>query len=80
MALCANDSVSLERKRRRLNETAPNEYIHEVSQSDISLNENPTENIFINVATVIEGPIGDDDENELQKAWTMEVLMSDRNI
>ena len=44
VALCANDSVSLERKRRQLNETTPNEYVHDVSQSDISLNKNPTEN------------------------------------
>ena len=42
MALYVNDSVSLEKKRRQLNETMPNENVHDVSQSDISLNENPT--------------------------------------
>ena len=64
VALCANDSVSLETKRRQLNETMPNKNIHEISQSDISLNENPTGNTFNNVATVVQGPTGDDDENE----------------
>ena len=78
--MCTNDSVSLERKRRRLNKTTPNEYIHDVSQSEISLNENPTENTFNNVATVVPGPTGGDDENKSQKVWTMEMLMSDSNI
>ena len=48
-------------KRRHLNETTPSEYVHDVSESDISLNENPTENTFNNVATVIQGPTGDED-------------------
>ena len=80
VALCTNYSVSLERKRRRLNDTTPNEYVHGVSQSDLSLNENPTENTFNNVATVVQDPTGDDDENESQKAWTREMLMSDGDI
>ena len=43
MALCTNDSVSLEKKRRQPNENMPNENVYNVSQSDISINENPTE-------------------------------------
>ena len=35
MALCTNDSVSLEKKRRQLNETTQNENIHNISQSDL---------------------------------------------
>ena len=35
VALCTNDSVSLEKKRMQPNETTPNEYVHDVSQSDI---------------------------------------------
>ena len=65
---------------RQLNETTPNEYIHDMSQSDISLNENSTGNTFNNVATVVQGPTDDDVKNELQKAWTMEMLMNDGNI
>ena len=80
VTLCTNDSVSLERKRRQLNETTPNEYVHDVSQSDLSLNENTTENTFNDVATVVQGPTGDDEENKSQKSWMMEMLMSDGDI
>ena len=51
VALCANDSVSLERKKRQLNKTTPNKNVHNVSQSDTLLNENPTGNSFNNVTT-----------------------------
>ena len=34
VALCANDSVSLERKWRQLNKTTPNGNIHDVSLQD----------------------------------------------
>ena len=37
MALCANDSMSLEKKRRQLDKTMPDENINNISQSDISL-------------------------------------------
>ena len=80
MTLCANDSVSLEKKRRTLNETIPDENIHDISQSDISLNENPTRNTFNNEATVVQGPTGDDDELKSQKAWMMEMPMNDGDI
>ena len=80
VALCTNDSVSLEKKRRQLNETMPNENVHDVSQSDVSLNENPTGDTFNNEATVVQGPTGDDDEIELWKAWMMEMLMNDSDI
>ena len=74
VALCANDIVSLEKKRRQLNKTMPNENIHDVSQSDVSLNENPTGTTFNNEATVVQGPTGDDEEIESWKAWMMEML------
>ena len=32
------------------------------------------------MATVVQGPTGDDDENESWKAWTMEMLMNDGDI
>ena len=68
VALCTNDSVSLEKKRRQLNETMPDKNVHNVSQSDVFLNENPTGNTFNNEVTVVQGPTGDDDEIKLQKA------------
>ena len=76
----ANDSLSLERKRSRLNECIPDEEAHGVSQSDISINENCTENSFNNVTMVAQGPTDDNDENELWNAWTMEMLMNDGDI
>ena len=59
-----------------------NENIHDVSQSDISLNENPTptRNTFNNEATIGQGPTGDDDEIKSQKAWMMEMPMNDSDI
>ena len=67
VALCTNDSMSLKKKRRWLNETMPDKNIHDVSQSDISLNENPTRSTFNNEATIVQGPTDDDDEIKSQK-------------
>ena len=80
MALCANDSVSLKKKSMQLNKTMPNKNIHDISQSDISLKENPTGNTLNNEATVVQDPAGDDDKNELQKAWMMEMLTINGDI
>ena len=49
--------------------------VHNVSQSDTLLNENPTGNSFNNLTTMVQGTTDDDDENESWKAWTMEMLM-----
>ena len=46
VVLCANDSVSLEKKRRWLNENTPEENIYNLGQSDVSINENTTVNSF----------------------------------
>ena len=35
---------------------------------------------FNNKATIVQGPVGDDDEIESQKSWTMEMLMNDSDI
>ena len=80
VALCANDSVSLEWEKRLLYKATPNENVHDVSQSDTLLDENPTGNSFNNVTTVVQGPRDNDDENKSQKAWTMEMLINDGNI
>ena len=44
VALCVNNSMSLEKKRRQLYENMLNEIIYDVSHSDISINENTTVN------------------------------------
>ena len=80
VALCTNNSVSLEKKKRQLSKTTPNENVHDDSQSDALLNENPTGNSFNNTMTVVQGPTDDDDKNELRKVWAMEMLMSDGDI
>ena len=68
VAICTNHSMSLEKKTRQLNKSMPNEYVHNVSQSDISLNENPTGNTFNNEGATVQGPMGDDKKIKLQKA------------
>ena len=80
VALCTNDIISLEKKRRQLNKTTPDENIPDISQSDISINENPTRNTFNRKATIVQCPMGGDDRNELWEVWMMEMLMNDGNI
>ena len=80
VAPCTNDSVSLEKKRRQLNENTPEENVHDVSQSDISINENTTGNSFDNEVTTVQDPMGDDNEIELQKAWTMVLKWGDFHL
>ena len=58
----------------------PDKNVHNVSQSDISLNENATRNSFNNEVTTVQGPMGDDNKIKSQKAWTMKMLMNDSNI
>ena len=67
VALCVKDSVSLERKRRRLNRNTPNE-----TESQLSL---------INKANdTVPRPTSNDDEDESRKAWTMGIPMNDGDI
>ena len=76
----ANDSMMLERKRRQFNKNTPNGKPHGVSQSDTSINENCTVESINKSTMVVQGPSDDDNENELCKAWTMEMLTNDSNI
>ena len=80
VAQSTNDSVMLERKRRQFNKSTPDEKPHGVSQSDTSINENHTMNSINKVTTVVQGPLDDNDKNELRKAWTMEMLTNDGDI
>ena len=67
VALCTQDSVSLEKKRRRLNRDIPSE-----DEAQISL-------INKEIDTV-QDPTRYDDENESQKAWTMGMPTIDGDI
>ena len=76
----ANDSMILERKRRRLNENNPNKKSNDDNQSERPISEKSTINSINKSTSVAQGPADDDDENESQKAWTMEMLMNDGDI
>ena len=76
----ANDSVILERKRRQLNEINPDKKSDSDSQSDTPIREKSTVKSINKSALVAQGPADDDDENELRKVWTMEMLTNISNI
>ena len=67
VALCAQDSVSLEKKRRHLNRDKPSEDI-----TQISLTNKETD--------TVQDPSRYEDKNESQKAWTMGMPTIDGNI
>ena len=76
----ANDSMILERKRRRLNENNPEKKSDNYNQSDTPISKRSTVNSINKSASVVQGPADDDNENESRKAWTMEMLMNDGDI
>ena len=67
VALCAQNSVSLEKKRRRLNRDIPSEDKNQIS-------------LINNANDTVQGPTSYDDEIELQEAWTMGMLTIDGDI
>ena len=76
----ANDSVILERKRRRLNEKDPDKKSDDYNQSDVPINKRSTVNSINESTLEVQGPMDDDNKNESRKAWTMEMLTTDGNI
>ena len=78
VAQSANNSVQLERKRRRLNKSTPN--VYGISQSDTLINENDTVKSIKKTTMVVQGPSDDDNKNELHKVWTMEMLTNNGDI
>ena len=60
----ANDSVMLERKRKRFNENTPDEKPHGDSQSDTLISENHTVKSINKSTMVAQGPVDDGDENK----------------
>ena len=75
-----NDSVILERKKRRINYNDPEEKTDDSNQCDTPISEKSTENIINELMPVAQGPTDDDEKNESQKAWTMEMLMNGGDI
>ena len=76
----ANDSVILERKRRRLNEKNPEEKKDDDNQCGAPISGKSTENTINELTPAAQGPTDDNEKSESQKAWTMEMLMNGGNI
>ena len=72
----ATNSVILERKKRRFNNNNPEEKTDDNNQCDTPISEKSTENSINELTPVAQGPTEDDNKNESQKAWTMEMLMN----
>ena len=76
----ANNSVVLERKRRRLNENDPDKKSDDYNQSDAPINKRSTVNSIIESTLEVQDPMDNDNENESRKVWTMEMLTNDGDI
>ena len=80
VALCAHDSVSLEKKRRWLNRDIPSEDENQLSLSHNKINRTDNAEAINKEKDTVQGPTSYDDEIELQKAWTMGMPTIDGNI
>ena len=76
----ANDSMILERKKRRLSNNDPDKKSDDYNQSEASINKWSTVNSINELTSEVKGPADDDNENESQKVWTMEMLTNDGDI
>ena len=76
----ANDSVILERKKRRLSKEDPDKKSDNCNQSDASINKMSTVNSINESMSEVQGPMDDNNKNESRKAWTMEMLMNGSDI
>ena len=80
VALCAQDSVSLEKKRRWLNREIPSEDENYLSLSHNEISKVDNKEGINNEIHTVQGPTSYDEEIELWKAWTMGMPMIDGNI
>ena len=76
----ANDSVMLERKRRRLNKNNPDKKPDNNDQNDAPISKRSTVNSINKLTSEVQGPADDDNKNKSRKAWTIEMLMNDGDI
>ena len=72
----ANNSVILERKKRRFNHNDPEENSDNYNQCDTMISDAGTENSIYETIPETKGPTEDNNKNESWKAWTMEMLMN----
>ena len=80
VALCAQDSVSLEKKQRWLNRDIPSEDENHLSLCHNEINRSDNEETINNKNNTVQGPTSYDEEIELRKAWTMGMPTIDGNI
>ena len=80
VALCTQDSVSLEKKQRRLNRDIPIEDKSRLSLSHNAINRTDNEDALNKEKDTVPHPTSNDDENESQKAWTMGMPTIDGDI
>ena len=71
-----NDSVILERKKRRINHNDPEENSDNYNQSDTMISDAGTENSINETIPETKGPTEDNNKNKPRKAWPMEMLMN----
>ena len=76
----ANDSVILERKKRRFNHNNPKENSDNYNQCDTMISDAGTEKSINEMIPETKGPTDDSNKNESRKAWTMEMLMNGGDI
>ena len=80
VALCTQDSVSLEKKRRRLNRDIPSEDESRLSLSHNAINTTDNEDAFNEEQDTVPRPTSNNGEHESQKAWTMGMPTIDGDI
>ena len=76
----ANDSVILERKKRRFNHNDPEENSGDYNQCEMMISDAGTEKSINEMIPETKGPTDDGNRNESRKAWTMEMLMNGGDI
>ena len=76
----ANDSVILERKKRRFNHNDPEENSDNHNRCDKMISDAGTEKSINEMIPETKGPTDDNYKNESRKAWTMEMLMNGGDI
>ena len=80
VALSAQDSVSLEKKRRRLNRDIPSEDESRLSPNHNTINRFDNKDALNKEKDTVPRPKSNNDENESQKAWTMGMPMINDDI
>ena len=80
VVLCAQDSVSMEKKQRRLNRDIPSEDKNNLSQSHNDISEIDCKEAISKEIDTVHGPTSYDEGIESQKAWTMGMPMMDGEI